>query len=75
MNLCTRQKASQKKKVNDGVQKKPRTKKKTDKQRKENDGVLKKQTNNQKKSDKDKTEQCCMTLNLLQRERSQKRRV
>ena len=40
MNLWNRQKAAQKK-VNDIVQKKPKTPKKTDKQRKENDGVLK----------------------------------
>ncbi len=41
MNLWNRQKAAQKKKVNDVVQKKLKTPKKTDKQRKENDGVLK----------------------------------
>ena len=41
MNLWNRQKAAQKKKVNDVVQKKQKNQKKTDKQLKENDGVLK----------------------------------
>ena len=41
MNLCTRQKAAQKKKVNDVFQKKPKNQKKKHKKLKENDGALK----------------------------------